>query len=235
MTAGVRRVPGTVLLMWLASVALAGCTGGGDSSRDRPSDPLYRSLSAGGDRVMVHREDGDERHLSMKLRMSTNRATVYGSELTRAGEVAWSRGDSPEVRIRAVDDARWRSLPIKNGIWEWPGHVRVEQTGRGWAVFGSDARWLGRLYLTEAGDWRLDIDGRDLMVRESGRHWTVGGVSDAEAPLTPPRWSVAFGEIPHPVALAVAFDELSAMERVAVGAAVDVQQQNRDGRPSEGG
>ena len=73
------------------------------------------------------------------------------------------------------------------------------------------------------------------MVRESGRHWTVGGVSDAEVPLTPPRWSVAFGEIPHPVALAVAFDELSAMERVAVGAAVDVQQQNRDGRPSEGG
>lgn len=211
--------------LWMllgALLVLAGCTDGGAPNRDRPGGPLYRSLGAGGDRVMVHRVDGDETSTAMKLRIGSGRATVYGSDLTPIGDVAWRRDGSPRVRVRFIKDVGWTTLPVQDGIWEWPAHVRVEETGRGWAVFGPDAEWLGR-FDREGDAWRLHVDSDTYEVREGTAHLEVGRVSGPGEAVAAPTWRIAFGEVPISVALAVALEDLSPTEQVAVGVAVSIQ------------
>lgn len=184
---------------------------------------------------MVHRIDGDETSTTMKLRIGSGRATVYGPDLTPIGDVAWRREGSPRVRVRFIEDVGWTSLPVEDGIWEWPAHVRVEETGRGWAVFGPEAEWLGRFDRREDGAWRLHVDGQTYEVQEGATHLEVSRISGPDEASAVPNWRVAFGEVPTPVALAVALEELTSIEQVAVGVAVSIQAEPSGDETSDGG
>jgi hypothetical protein len=184
---------------------------------------------------MVHRIDGDETSTTMKLRIGSGRATVYGPDLTPIGDVAWRREGSPRVRVRFIEDVGWTSLPVEDGIWEWPAHVRVEETGRGWAVFGPEAEWLGRFDRREDGAWRLHVDGQTYEVQEGATHLEVSRISGPDEASAVPNWRVAFGEVPTPVALAVALEELTSIEQVAVGVAVSIQAESPVDETSDGG
>ena len=211
---------GLVALTALVCIGLTGCDRGGDSSGVIRGPSGYHSYDASGDRVMVRGADGK---IELKIRRRHRGYKVYGADLVAEGFVYEPGGSGTEdagggeessVRIRPMAAASSVSLAIgEAGSWGLGERFRVEQTGRGLAVFGSEADWLGRFEHSDEGGWQL-VRGseRERIWSVERQGYSLGLVSDQETKLT-----VDETDLPPEVLLALGVDELSPLERVALG------------------
>jgi hypothetical protein len=209
-------------LVLLVAVGLAGCDRGGESSGPIRGPSGYQPFDAAGDRVLVRGSDGE---VDLKIRRRQRGYKVYGADLIAQGfvyEPDWTssneQGDGgaegSAVRVRPMEASAPETIGRgASGGWGLGERFRVEQTGRGLAVFGAEADWLGRFEHDADRGWRL-VRGSD---RE--RVWSVERdgpslrlVSDGEVKLT-----VDETDMPGEVLLALGLEELSPLERVALG------------------
>lgn len=222
--------------MVLAALLFAvGCRGETDN-RDRPGGPLYEMWGAAGERIVVTRdglgEDGDgeegvDEPLA-KLRRRSDGYKVYDANFVPVGVVR--EGGSPAeqgadaeasvrrpIRVEALKEGTRSELRREEpDIWGLEGRFRLERTARGWAVYDAESTWIGRFEFTGAkgeGEWRLYRGRNEESV------WRVQ--SDAEGRTVEEAGSVRYrlkrGELDRSILLALALEELSLPDRVAIG------------------
>lgn len=215
-----------LLLALLASVSL-GCRDRKVENRDRPGGPLYQMWDGSGERFVVRDPNGDTSGDAngepiLKWRARSRRIKVYGADLAPVGEVRWKEGadgEAPRVEVRRLAASDWRAVEKrKAGVWEMSERFRIEETGRGWAVFGAGAAWMGRFQrISGDGDdraWTLmreRDESKRVRVRRDGSK--IEAVDGGEM-----LWSTTgSGDDSELVFLAVGLHDLAPLDRVAVG------------------
>lgn len=228
--------------MVLAALLLAmavGCREENDN-RDRPGGPLYEMWGAGGERIVVIRDtpgdegeeeqDAEERSSEplAKLRRRSDGYKVYDANFVPVGVVREREGpvehgvDAESSALRPIRveslEAGTRSVLRRKevDIWGLEGRFRLERTARGWAVYDAESTWIGRFEFTGTkgkGEWRLYRGRNEESV------WRVQsgaeGRSVEEAGVT--RYRLKHGELDRSILLALALEELSLPDRVAIG------------------
>lgn len=197
-------------------------------------------MSGEGTRVVV--EDGTGT-AAAKLRVRRSSLKVYDDRFVPLGELrgsegtaAASRGDggaargSPRV-YRYDDNSRAAFERRRAGVWELADRLRVERTGRGWAVFDADADWLGRFEEGERDRWQL-VHGRAPEVtsrlRSEDGAWIVERDGKEVLRTRLPE------DVPPALLLAMELEAISVLDRAAVGLWLGppTDRRDRSGRES---
>lgn len=163
--------------------------------------PKYKTPDAAGRKLVVVDAQGVA---LAKVRMRSDGTRVYGPDMLPIGMVVhdetglgFQRRGEPVVYLES-DPA---------GIWEFPGTLRIEPVGGGWAVFGASATLIGYVEFDGGWTYRLGYD--------DGAAWTLKErdvVSNSETVCS--GWS---GQVEPEMTLALCMEKLPVEIRALLG------------------
>lgn len=202
-------------------VLAGGCRDENEGSPYRPGGPYAERLDAPGRRMTI---DGPDGRPAVKIRASGDRYKVYDAQMRRSGEVRWvDAGDAGDdavlIEIRESMGEPWRAITTEDrgAIAELEGRFRLERVTEGWAVFDPKANLLGYVDRQEgegapgAATWTL----RDEF---SSPPRLVARGETLAAPKGAARLRTHAAELEGSFLVAMGFDELDALSKVALGA-----------------
>jgi hypothetical protein len=202
-------------LVLLALAALGGCRE--EPQQGRTAAQYQRLLDSSGKRVLV--VDGAGQPVA-KLRERSHKYKVYEADLTPVGFVSWESTEAGTVvAARSIENDDARAIEqVSENTFELGAELRIEQTDRGWAVFGPNAQLAG---VFERGafkgggpdTWSLRRSYDDaalIRATSDGTRWSL--TQDGRTII-----AVQAGELPALELLSLELDTLSTLHQVAVG------------------
>jgi hypothetical protein len=148
---------------------------------------------------------------ALKLRQfDSGRWDVYGPEMALTGQVRLRDGS---IEWRETRTGDWSSASLDGDVWEMPESVRLEALQDGWSVFDAQNQSLGYLRRVETGwERRTSYDGKPIW-RVHDEALVADGSREQHSVV---------GEYPgHGVMIALTFDDLPLIARVALGRFVE--------------